>query len=260
MRHNLLASNEMWLAPSPDEARQNLNYRVSIVARETSGRLVQRFTARDRLPVFLALSPDSKFLTRKRVSAVLRWLLPRTTKVMIAEGTFLTRWNLQAFDGVSAAVATQLAEERGHRIAETIRAAVRDADHLRASNMVELIDWSSVVRTPEFVEIRNRIAAFADANADFSQGIDDLVGEYLDRRMRREPTTVSVSTGASQLLRAYVLEELAMFVQLYDHGLHVEVYPGDDINLMRQVARGDFPSFPFDLSERTHIAVALKSA
>lgn len=228
-------------------------FRVEINPAETHGLLLERVLAGCPSPCILALSPDTSFVNKGRLSAILQWLLPKVSRLAIAEGSFLTRWNLCVIDGLSEHEAEQIAEQR-HELTATRIAKIAQA--FCSTKHIEVLDWPSVVRSPAFIGIRDRVESYSARTPSFEQGIDSVVVEYLCR-MRTRGESVSLARPQLKLLRGYVFEELAMFVHLYQAGLHVEVYPGDDLEIMHQFAAGHFKDFPFDLSARTHISLRL---
>src|SRR5437867_15216 len=88
---------EMNLANEP-ESFGGCGFNVEVVESETHGPLCAKFLAGEKLPCFLGLSPESSSLNRGRLGSILEWLVPRVSQLTVAEGSFLTRWNLRAIE------------------------------------------------------------------------------------------------------------------------------------------------------------------
>lgn len=58
-------------------------------------------------------------------------------------------------------------------------------------------------------------------------------------------------------LREYMIEEVALYLYLYQQGFTTEIYPGRDMKVLRKIAANQYRGFPYDFSERTHISVAV---
>lgn len=227
--------------------------RVEVNPVETHGLLAKKFVEGDALPCFLGLSPDTSFSNRRRLRAILQWLKPKTSRLTIAEGSFLTRWNLRALEGYSEDAAEHIARDHHYKTSKRIAATVSgEFETMR----ITILDWPSVVGDAVFQDIRVQIENYAARNPAFARGVISVVDDFLSR-MKKRGAVVAPNDNRMLLLKSYVFEELAMFVHLYQAGFAVEVYPGDELQLMRQFGAGNFDDFPFDLSERTHVSIRL---
>ncbi len=229
-------------------------FNIEIVESETHGPLCARLLAGEKFPCFLGLSPESSSLNRGRLGSILEWLVPRVSRLTVAEGSFLTRWNLRAIEQLPEVEAERIGEERQEAAVRRITKTLREVS---GAERVEVMNWASVVRSFGFSGIRSGVESFAARDSAFEGAVLGAVGEFM-RRKRGRDVCVDPTAAQMALLRSYVVEEIAMFVHLYEAGLRTEVYPGDDLYLMRELAAGRFASFPFDLSGRTHIGIRLR--
>ncbi len=229
-------------------------FRVEIYPKETHGQLLHLVQSGHLTSCFLGLSSDTSFANKGRLTAILQWLLPKVSHLMIVEGSFLTRWNLRALDNLSECEAERIAEERHKKSATRI---ARITNETRGTNSsIEILDWPSVVRSTEFLKILKQVESYSAQMPNFRCEVDRVVDEYMNR-LHSRCEIACLPPKRLKLLRSYVVEEVAMFVYLYFAGFHTEVYPGDDLQIMRVLASGGFTHFPFNLSERTHVSIRL---
>ena len=91
--------------------------------------------------------------------------------------------------------------------------------------------------------------------------MQDVVNVSIQYATRACPELPSQhSTKVLPVLKNYLLEELSMFIYLYDMGYPVEVYPGSDLDLMRRIAIGEYGNFPFKCPERSHISIEIAAS
>jgi tRNA-dependent cyclodipeptide synthase len=228
------------------------SYSITAEPLDTHGRLADRFLAGERLPCFLGLSPTTSFVNRARLEAILRWLAPRSQDVMIVEGTYSSRWNLMALQGLEEGAALGALRPALERFRRRVDAILRSLGHVT----VAILDWPTVLASEHFQCIHNVLLQYSERYSEFDRALSDIALEYVKRAHRGKVS----SESQHQLLRSYVLEELAVFHYLYLSGYHLEVYPGADLGIMRAIAAGDFPDFPIACRDRSHIGIRLIKA
>lgn len=217
---------------------------------QSYGPLLEDFLRGEELPAFLGLSAHSSFSNAGRFRGLLRWLAPRVSTCAVLEGTFLTRWNAQALQGMSRQDAEVSVRFESARIERRLKRLISEAG---LEGRVFYLPWKELVSSPE---VRRRIAVLRSSfqnHRGFREHVERLTRAFLSR-------TKQAGSGSEPLpvLSEYVFEEIAIFLHMYDSGRTVEVYPGRDLEVMRMIGRGQLPGFPFRCSSRTHVALRVR--
>lgn len=224
---------------------------VQLVQEHTSGPLANLFLSSEaRLPCFLGLSLRNKMSNRRHLELIVPWLFAHSSNVVIVVGDYLDRFNRVAFDKLSFSNAAQKVLQKGKR-------TIRYANEIIQSH--GLGDHVRVLSSADVTESQDCRLVFADLKQCYAKGgpfvvyVAQEVACYLVRTQRDCSSIDEVETYS--LLADYVLEELALFIALYDRGFHIEVYPGPDLAIMKALATGACNAVPFRCPHRTHISI-----
>lgn len=225
---------------------------VRIESAHSHGPGLSSFLGGGRPWVSLGLSRASPASNRSRLSSTLSWLAARSSAIAVVEGSFLARWNAMALGDLSEAEASRAAR----REAGVVRRRVeRILSALALDDRARFLDWEELVATPDVAFAIREIEAYGRNEAPFRKMIDSEVHDFLARTGGK--TLRPSSKGERDLLRRYVVEEIAVLLDLQRRGYPIEVYHGPDLALLAAISEGGFPGFPVASGKRTHVGIAL---
>lgn len=228
---------------------------VEVVDAETSGPLATPFLRVERpAPGFLGVSVRNRMSNRAALQALIPWFMERVTSGCIVIGDYPHRHNLNAIRGLCPESALRKAMAAGRRPRKTAESIVASSQDIGRINVISAAD---VIETTSCRAKHHAISHYYNSNAlagtDF---VRDVLRSALQYAQRVQPDLPrSHIASVLPVLKDYVLEELAMFLELHSLGHFVEVYPGPDLRLMRRIARREYIEFPVFCAERTHISV-----
>ena len=262
-RMNGQSERRDWLVPAARvlSARAAESRATVIVDRpETTGPLIEQFLAGHKTTAcFIGLSVRNRIANRRSLRVLLPWVLRLAQKnslpVRVVVGDYLSRHNLIALDGHNPTEAGAKALKLGDRPRRYAREIVRE---LGVENAVLVQSCGELLGSTRCAAIVSTLKAFAGSNPRFAHHLAEEARRFIARR--RITGKNAADEALIQQLVCYVVEETAMFLLLYEMGYRVEVYPGPDLRIMRLIATGAYPGFPFPCPERSHVAVQLPVA
>ncbi|MCC6910207.1 MAG: tRNA-dependent cyclodipeptide synthase [Phycisphaerales bacterium] len=222
---------------------------VQVIQSETHGRLVSRFLNGERFNCWIGLSPSTSSVNRARLEQIVNWVCARSDDVLIVEGSFPDRWNIMAEKALPEVVAEGEARAGLPRFRRRLDDIVA---RLGANARVRLLNWEETLQTIEYKRLRHDLSAFITVTPRFAMAVEEASRDYLERRGKRSDLD---DAPRRRLWLQYMVEELAMFMWLYQSGYMIEVYPGRDLELMQLISEGAFPGIPVACPNRTHIGI-----
>jgi tRNA-dependent cyclodipeptide synthase len=230
------------------------DWEVSLDPRESQGVLLRSFLERNRPDCSLGLSRGSSASNRGRLRATIAWLGERCRTIAVVEGSYLGRWNRMAWDGASENGARREAEIEASTVGRRIERVLREA---KLDGRARLLDWAELVHRPEVRTLTEAIEDYAASNSAFEASLRREVGDYVARA--RGLSADSLPDRTRGFLRGYVVEEVAVLLELQRLGHPVEVYHGPDLPLLAEITEGRFKGVPFACPKRTHVSLRLTS-
>jgi len=225
---------------------------VHLLPEQTSGPFVEAFLrASPPSPCFLGLSIRNKMSNRSRLEVLIPWVARRAHTLTVVIGDYIHRHNLIAFNEMQISEAARKAFALGSRATRAARRILSGRTGCRVLSSADLTE------TPGCKQILKAVSEYYASEPTFMR---DVTAEVTAFAARALPKSTAARTGhLLTVLKDYVLEEISMFLYLYDCGHAVEVYPGADLTIMRSIALGLYPRFPVPCPWRTHISVNVKT-
>lgn len=227
---------------------------VRVSRSESGGRKLTDFFATSGMPAFIDISPGGTAANTGGFSSLVSWALGFASKVIVVEGSYVARWDLQALESLSRVDAERESRKRSRIASRRLSRALLGLPG-STSGRATLMDWEDILSTSEFSEIHATLRSDVRSNASLAHAVRELALAFLARMKPQRPT---VSRDPVPLLEEYVTEELAALLYFYvAQRIDVEVYPGPDLKILRDAANETHPQFPYRIPNRTHISVAL---
>ncbi len=236
-----------------DEREERRDSAVRIHEKETSGPLVEAFLAGESpCPAFLGVSIKNKMANRRTLCEAIPWLSWHASAALVVIGDYPHRHNLVALRGFSPHGALKKAIADGSRALKTARDIARDIGNgnpvvCSAADLIETVECRSVLQS---------LSAYFNQGGGF---VKDVLQAALSYAAHARPDLPrSHATQVLPILKDYMLEEVAMFLHLHHLGYAVEVYLGADLPIMKNIALGRYPGFPYACPERTHVSIQVE--
>lgn len=201
---------------------------------------------------FLGVSLKNRMANRTNLQKTIPWLARHSSFSLVVIGDMYYRHNLIALRNLSVEVATEAAIREGQR---TQRAALRVIEEFGVGDRVATSTAAELMRRDEYAPILQMVRQLFEASGEFAEDIQSSAREYLKRvhnAGRRDSAKLTV-------LKEFVLEEVALSLQLYAQGFILDVYPGDDLPALQGITSGRYPGSPFRCSDRTFISLDLSN-
>jgi hypothetical protein len=80
---------------------------------------------------------------------------------------------------------------------------------------------------------------------------------FVDRLKKRSKDIAVDDSKAIELCCKYLLEEIAVFNMLSEKGWRVELYPGSELHVLAEIAKGRFPEVPVGLKNRINVELKI---
>ena len=230
---------------------------ITILPDHTYGPFVADFMNREgQHRAFIGICIYRPMSNRSFLTDLIPWVLDRTPHLTILVGDYLERHNAVTFEGLPIEKAAARVRKRGRKIRRTIERVIADIQPV--ANII-LTDFETEMQKPAFSEIQEAVNRYHAQSSLFSADVSQEVQRFL-RDSKRYPQEAKRHAAIEKPddLNQYVLEEVAMYIHMYLSGHPIEVYPGQDLSVLRKIAERTYPEFPYDYSQRTHVGVKRK--
>ena len=227
---------------------------ITVLPDHTYGPLVADFlSGAGHHRAFIGICIYRPMSNRSFLQDLIPWVRARSPDLKILVGDYLERHNLVAFEGLPVEQAASRVQKRGGKI---LRAVERILAHTPGSGHAPTTDFRSEMEHSEYASTYDKLLAYHDRNPLFAADVRREVERFVSDSKRYDVKVKrDVLRSNPEALDLYVLEEVAMYIHMYLTGYTIEVYPGQDLSILRKIAERTYTRFPFDYSQRTHIGV-----
>ena len=197
--------------------------------------------------VCLGISLDSEEFYGKNLSGILAWIEQHYDECLIFIGDCLYSYTLQIFSSMDSAAVTQ-----------TVAGAVTTFKDqalkytTRSKTKFQLITLSELSNRVNFSAYKHLIKQLYQENGQFRSSIEKTAADYIRRKSKNGQLAMS-SDNASSLSGQYLLEEIAFYCLLASDGWLLEVYPGSEIPVLREIIQGKIQNAPEVLQRRVFV-------
>lgn len=218
---------------------------------ETNGPLANLFTENKDIKAVIPICPYSFMANRKFLLGYLPWLNRYVSDGIIVLGDYLERHNIEVFENLDASLASQKSLTKGVTIWKKIQRIVGECE---LQNLTSL-KIKDVISSNEYKKIYSKIKKYSFELCRFDEDITEQVFTMLSTNERSRFILSPITPAQLNILKEYLFEEIAFYIYAYQKGYKIEIYPGRDMLIMRRIAIGEYPDFPYDFSNRTHISI-----
>jgi tRNA-dependent cyclodipeptide synthase len=204
---------------------------------------------------YLGISIDHPQFGSAFLRAQLTWVRQHFSECIIVIGDYINRFNEQIFGGRKSIEAISAALRKGDVCISDLNNVL---ETLPPGNF-EVVRWKSLLEAPAFVEAKQVVHCLFLTNPAFRNSIEQTANDFIYRQLRRQrPLAVSYANAVA-LSCEYLLEEIGVFSALVELGWIVDVYPGEELPVLVEIANGKFPNVPASLLKRINVQLDVKT-
>jgi tRNA-dependent cyclodipeptide synthase len=193
-----------------------------------------------RKKCYLGISIENPLFEGDSLRAMLVWAADKFEHCLVIVGDYLCRFNEQILHACDENRAGELAVGLGDSF---LRGTKELFEELPAER-VRLTRWKEHLQTEQFSRSKAVLDELFESDDDFRASIEYDASSFV-KRLRRRNTNPAVDVDhAVRLSCEYILEEVAVFASLSESGWSVELYPGSELRVLAQVAKGRYPRVP----------------
>lgn len=201
----------------------------------------------------LGVSMSNPIFWRSSLDKILEWMAGNFDTSMILVGDYLHRLNEQILRGGTEEEAVARALDIGEDFLEQLDQYI----HKYPEHKFEVVRWQPFHEEPTFWEAKEQMHALYASSAEVKSSIDSAAALFVWQKQDRTRFKVTKAT-AIELSAQYLLEEMAVFSMLIEKGWEVVVYPGAQLPLLMEIAKGRFKDIPNSLDKGIYVELKVR--
>jgi len=192
----------------------------------------------------------------QRLKALIAWLACHSKQCRIVIGDDLHRWNIMIWDGCSAARSRKLAQRKGKLFVGQLRPLLTRYP----LEKFQVVYWREMTEQPEFAAWLREVNKMILDDASLADCLQLSARSFVMRQIQRGRRLRTSFEEAMALSMQYIIEEIAVFGRLSEDGWCVDVYPGQELPLLAEIAKNQCPTIPKPLRDRINVELGIRLA
>jgi tRNA-dependent cyclodipeptide synthase len=236
------------------EAAESARDLPRVVMNESYGPKLEDVIAGKRpAPAFLAVSLKNKMSNRSHLSRTISWISAHAPRAIVVIGDIFYRHNLMALREMPADTAHSKALRDGKKVTRTAASVI---DDLGLGDRVTVITAAELTSRADYLPFLEATQKLYGSNQLYAEDVDATARGFLDRV--KPDANAEQAAEMVDRLKHFVLEEVAVSLQLYAAGFIVDVYPGPDLLALRRITAGHHVEEGLCCPDRTYVALELQ--
>ena len=203
---------------------------------------------------YMGVSIGQPNFTCDRFRTVLQWISRNSETCLIVIGDDLLRFNIMAEKGISEKASLIISRHIGESEEHFIATLTRDFFDCRFI----ITRWRNWTESQEFRDYHDALKILNKTDSAFADSVRKSANGFLSRRVKRRTTLNVPANLAVELSVAYLLEEISVFCLLASKGWNTEVYPGPELSVLEEIAKGKYQDVPPPLKHRINISLRVR--
>lgn len=201
---------------------------------------------------YVSMSMNNKvFFSEKALISFLNFLTEKKTKITIINGDFLHRYNEQIFYNLTEKEAILKSVLKGHELEEKfINIAKKHFPNLQYN----FVSSQEFTNHQQFEQKMEKFRKLLSLNSKFKE----LIEYTIDIFLRRQHNIKVYEERARHLCSLYLLEELVIFEILAEQGYLINIYPGNQLPIIKAICTGELPDISKPLEKIQAIEVKFR--
>lgn len=204
---------------------------------------------------YLGVSINNPFFRDRHLGLLLKWIASHFDECIILIGDYLHRINENILHGNTGETAIASSINRGDQIHEMIDIALS----ILPKNKFKVYRWKEFLdKNPRSFTKKDELNFLFENNRTFHESILLSCSEFVERLIKRGERLYFTREEAIALSREYLIEEMSVFSTLIEMGYNVQVYPGTQLKVLKDLARHAFPAVESNLSAGIYVDLTVK--
>jgi tRNA-dependent cyclodipeptide synthase len=203
---------------------------------------------------FLGISLSNPFFHGKHLSRILKWVDYNFEDCLIIIADHLHRFNEYIFTGSDSDTANRECSQMGESIHKSIEELIKQI----GESKFKILHWLEFVNTPEFRINHEKINTYFNQDAKFKKSVLRSCELFIDKQLKKRYQIYVTREIAIKKSCEYILEELAVFSILIERGYFIQVYPGTQLEVLKEIANNSFPNLDSSLKKAIYIDLTIK--
>ena len=230
---------------------ENLDLPSISIARTTPKVSEEELFSHERC--YMGISLDNPGFEGKNLQALLLWALGNFERCLVVVGDHLCRFNEQIFNTSSYDEAAEAAHRRG----DLFMNKTRDFFEQIPAKRLVVTRWQQCLTSNEYKEAKVIIEELFASDEAFRASVERDAFSFVKRQTRRNQKPLVTTEEAIELSCSYLLEEITVFAALSAQGWEVELYPGPELSVLVDIAKGRYVHVPKGLTKRINVEIAI---
>ena len=198
---------------------------------------------------YMGISLDNRDFYGRSLEALLFWTAKNYEQCLIIVGDYLRRFNEQIFSGKTGESAEKVCLGAG----DTYLARTAEIFSRIAEPKIKLIRWKDCIEKERYKKARNILDNLYKTDESFRAAVQKDAFSFIKRQNLKKQNLAVPLEEAIDISSQYLLEEVAVFSALSEEGWNIEVYPGPELGVLVEIAKGNFANIPEGLKKRINI-------
>ncbi len=201
----------------------------------------------------LGVSMSNPVFWRSSLGTMLDWMDKNFDSSLVLVGDYLQRLNEQISNGKKADLALETAMQKGDLFEKKINQYLPQYEN----GKFQLLRWKPFYESADFQKHKTVLDKIYNSNSAVKKSIDETAQLFVSQKQNRSDFKVS-EQEAIRLSVEYLLEEMAVFSILIDQGWDVVLYPGAQLPLLMEIAKGEFEGVPNSLNKGIYVELKVR--
>lgn len=202
---------------------------------------------------YIGISLDNPIFEGKSLQALLSWGVGHFDQCLVVVGDYLQRYNERILNGLKDNAALKAAQDAGDSFMYTANELLQQLP----SQKIRLTRWKPYLQSSEYKKSKAILDGLFASDSDFRASVERDAFSFARRQTKRNRPLAVPMEDAIKLSCQYLLEEIAVFSTLSEQGWKVELYPGPELNVLVDVAKGKYLGVPKGLKERINVELKI---
>ncbi len=202
---------------------------------------------------YIGISLDNPGFHGKSFQALLLWAIGNFEQCLVVVGDYLCRFNEQIYSHTNCDQAVDSARRRGDSFMQKAEEFFRQIPTRRLS----VTRWEPCLQSAEYKEAKIVIDELFASDPNFQASVERDAFSFVKRLTRRDKKPIVSTEEAIELSCRYLLEEITVFSSLSQQGWEVELYPGPELGVLVDIAKGEYERAPQGLKKRINVELAI---
>ena len=214
------------------------------------------FSASEKLPqkCFLGVSLSNPFFQGKHLERVLNWINNNFSECHIVIADHLHRFNEYTFNNKNTSEAEVACKRLGDEIYNNILLLTNSFHNQK----FKIYRWLNFTQTNDFILKSAQINNHFISDSEFRTSVLQSCEDFIDKQINRGYHIGITREDAVNKSKEYLLEEMAVFSLLIGMGYTVQVYPGTQLKVLKELANKKILGVDDNLSKGIYIDLSIK--